>query len=299
MFSFIKSALQGIFGRVTSAFDALFGRSRIDDAAVAELERILYTADTGVAMTRSIIEQVSRASQTKALSGNELKQLLATILRAELGNVSYNEPTESPQVFMLVGINGAGKTSFAAKLAYRLQQQGKKILFAAADTFRAAAVDQLRVWADRLGIACVTGTSSDPGSVVFQALDTFKKGAYNVLIIDTAGRLQTKVNLMKELEKLRNIVGKQLPNTPVITLLTIDAMLGQNSLAQADVFSQAAPIDGVVLTKMDGTSKGGIVFAIAHQLRIPVAYITYGENLADCALFEPDSYVNQLLGENT
>ena len=205
---------------------------------------------------------------------------------------------EPADVYLLVGINGSGKTTFAAKLALKWLQKNKKVLLTAGDTFRAAATKQLEFWADKIGTEIVTGKQGqDPGSVVFAACDKFKKDSVDILIIDTAGRLQTKINLMNELSKLKRIIQKQLPEAKICTLLTIDAMLGQNSFEQAKIFNKATNVDGIVLSKMDGTGKGGIVFAINQELDIPVAFITFGEKPEHIKSFEAQEYIEQLLSE--
>ena len=199
-------------------------------------------------------------------------------------------------LYLLVGINGSGKTTAAAKLAYQYKQENKRVLFIAADTFRAAATQQLAQWAQKLGADIVIGAEGqDPASVIFTGIQKFKQEQFDVLIIDTAGRLQTKINLMKELEKIKRVINSQLPQTPITILLTIDAMLGQNSFEQAKLFHESTPIDGVILTKMDGTGKGGIVFGITNELKIPIAYISFGEKPEQFTLFNAQEYVHDLL----
>jgi len=201
-------------------------------------------------------------------------------------------------LFLLVGINGSGKTTFASKLANYYKRQHKKVLFVAADTFRAAAVEQLSEWAVKLGVDIVHGSANqDPAAVVYQGCEKFKHENYDVLIIDTAGRLQTKTNLMQELGKIKRVIGKVLPDKDILTLLTLDAMLGQNSLVQAQVFNEVVSLSGVVLTKMDGTGKGGIVLAVAQQLRLPVVFISCGERVDDLKLFDSQEYVTNLVGK--
>jgi len=197
---------------------------------------------------------------------------------------------------LFVGINGGGKTTAIAKMANQLKSDGKKVLLAAADTFRAAATEQLEEWAVRVGVDIVIGKEKqDPASVVYQACEKFKNENYDYLIVDTAGRLQTKINLMNELAKLKRVIEKILGADRVTMLLTVDAMLGQNSFEQARIFNESAHLDGIVLTKMDGTGKGGIVFAIVQELKIPVAYITFGENLEAIKRFDAQEYVKDLL----
>ena len=197
---------------------------------------------------------------------------------------------------MLVGINGSGKTTLAAKLAYHAKSKGKKVLLVAADTFRAAAQEQLGLWAQKLNADIELGKQGqDPASVVFAGCQRYKQQGYDTLIIDTAGRLQTKTNLMKELEKIKRVIGQQVPNQTINTILTVDSMLGQNSLEQARIFHESTKLDAIALTKMDGTGKGGIVFAIADELGIPVAYITYGEAIEHLKIFDADEYVQNLI----
>jgi fused signal recognition particle receptor len=296
MFSFIKNTLQKIYNQFTSKVSALFGRQTLDEQTLKELELLLISSDTGVKTTRSIIENLKeKFNKGELKAGSDLKIALEQQLLHILQ--SKEAPTNS-NIFLLVGINGSGKTTFAGKLAYQLTQQNKKVLLVAADTFRAAAPEQLTRWAERTNSQIMLGKEGqDPASVVFAGCEKFKKENFDALIIDTAGRLQTKVNLMKELEKIRAVVGKQLNNQSICTLLTIDSMLGQNSFEQAKLFHESTQLDGIVLTKMDGTGKGGIVFAIAQELKIPIAYITYGEQLENIKPFSAQDYVHDLLNQ--
>lgn len=296
MFAFLKEKLQRIYNTVTSKISALFSKIEIDAAALQELERILIEADAGVKVTRFLLNKIKEsAQQGTPLGGHQLKILL----KKELSDILASAPqkhTES-QVYVLVGINGSGKTTSAGKVAYRFKLQGKKVLIAAADTFRAAAVEQLETWSKRAGVDIITGKEGqEPASVIFAACQEFKKGGYDILIADTAGRLQTKTHLMRELEKIRRIISQQLPDKNISTLLTIDAMLGQNSLIQAQIFNESTPLDGIVLTKMDGTGKGGIIFAIVNELKVPVTYISFGEHIDALAPFDAQRYVDELLG---
>lgn len=296
MFNFIKQKLQKIYNNFTTKVSAIFGRTTIDESTLKELEITLLSADTGVQTTRTIINQLKQYAQDGTLpEGQNLRDALRNIL------ITILQKTESisladRQVYVLAGINGSGKTTFVGKLAHLLSQNGKKVLLVAADTFRAAAAEQLHAWAQKIGVDIVIGTpNQDPASVVFAGCDKFKQEAYDALIIDTAGRLHTKTNLMNELAKIKRIITKQLPDQQITTLLTIDSMLGQNSFEQAKLFKECTSIDGIVLTKMDGTGKGGIVFAIADQLHVPIAYITFGEQLDQIKLFDPHNYVHELL----
>lgn len=294
MFRFLKEQLSKIYTQVTSKLGSLFAKKEIDEEVLSELERILLEADTGVATTRSLIQRLRDLVRSGALSeGAQLKEALARELKKLLSAHPYTNDTS---IYLLVGVNGTGKTTFAAKLAYYYVTQGKKVLLAAADTFRAAAAEQLGTWAERINVDCVKGApDADPSSVVFAACQRFIEGGYDILIIDTAGRLQNKEYLMRELEKVRKVIGRHMPSKHVTTLLTIDALLGQNSLDQAKLFNQVTQLNGIVLTKMDGTGKGGIVFAISDEIKVPIAYISYGEQLDQTSLFNPETYVNQLL----
>ncbi len=293
VFGFIKNTLQKIYSTVTSPLKALFAKP-IDEQALHELETILLSADTGVKTTRTLIAAIQKAWDAgKIKEGQDLKNFLGQELEQLLSTCTYHADN---RIYLLVGINGSGKTTSAAKLAHYYKQRNKRVLFIAADTFRAAATQQLAQWSARLGMDIVQGKENqDPASVVFTGIGQFKEHQYDVLIIDTAGRLQTKINLMKELSKIKRIITQQLPDQPITTLLTIDAMLGQNSFEQAQLFHESTPIDGIILTKMDGTAKGGIVFAIVSQLHIPIAYISYGEQPEQFKLFTAHEYVHDLL----
>ncbi|MEX0848787.1 MAG: signal recognition particle-docking protein FtsY [Candidatus Dependentiae bacterium] len=294
MFNFFKNSFSKIYNTVTSKLGALFGKTTIDADTLKELELILLQADTGVKTTRTIIATLTKAHASgKIQGGTELKQAL----EAELLNIlNQQKPNIDCNVILLVGINGSGKTTFAGKLAHKAQQEGKKTLFIAADTFRAAAPEQLLQWAQKTDTQIELGkTGQDPASVVFTGCERFKNENFDQLIIDTAGRLQTKTNLMRELEKIKRVIAKQLPDANICTLLTIDAMLGQNSFEQAQLFNESTDVSGVVLTKMDGTGKGGILFSVTDQLHIPIAYISFGETPDAYKLFNAQQYVQELL----
>lgn len=296
MFSFLKNTFKKIYSQFTSKINALFSRNTLDENTLKELELLLISSDTGVKTTRTIIDNLKQKWQSGTIAqGSDLKQALEHELLAILQ--TKQAPTDRT-IYLLVGINGSGKTTFAGKLANKLTAEGKKVLLVAADTFRAAAPEQLTWWAERTKAHIFVGKeSADPASVVFAGCEQFKNEKFDALIIDTAGRLQTKVNLMKELEKIRKVISRQLPDTAIATLLTIDSMLGQNSLEQATLFHESTQLDGIVLTKMDGTGKGGIVFGITGQLGVPVAYVTFGEQLDQIKSFDAQEYVHQLLNE--
>lgn len=292
MFNFIKNKLQSIYTHFTAKIGAFFGRAVIDEAALKELEILLLASDVGVQTTQNLLQAVRNQGVT---DGTQLYHALRTELIHVLQQVPQTQPG---RVIVLVGINGSGKTTTAAKLAHWYSTQGKKVLFVAADTFRAAAVAQLSHWANELALPIIIGADGqDPASVVFAGCDEFIKKEYDIVIIDTAGRLHTKVHLMNELAKVKRIITKKLPLESVQTLLTIDSMLGQNSFEQAKLFQESTEVNGIILTKMDGTGKGGIVFAITAELHIPVQYITFGESVDAIKRFEAQEYVDDLLSK--
>ncbi len=291
MFGLIQKAFTAVYEQVTSKLRTLFNQQTINQETLNQLEKILIEADTGIHTTREILKELQTSLTSGTLTeGKELEQALYNQLKKRL---QINPYSPEADVYLLVGVNGSGKTTFTAKLA----NLKKKPLLVAADTFRAAATEQLSSWATTLSADIVIGSENqDPASVVYKGCEQYLSGDYDALIIDTAGRLQTKVNLMKELEKIRTIISKKLPNKKVSTLLTIDAMLGQNSFDQAKLFKESTNVDGIVLTKMDGTGKGGIVFSITDQLKLPIAYISFGEKLDQLAPFNPEEYLSTLLG---
>jgi len=295
MFSFFKKSFNRIYNSITNKLLSVFSRTTLDTETERELERILLEADTGVSITKQIMNQLrAEISHGAIATGADLKKALESVLHKSALDVKAY-PTNAT-IYLLIGINGSGKTTCAAKLAHHFHAQGKKVILVAADTFRAAAPEQLAAWAKTTGATLISGlTGQEPASVVFTACETFTHDNHDIMIIDTAGRLQTKTNLMRELEKIRRIIEKKAPSTTICTLLTVDAMLGQNSLEQARIFHESTPLDGIMLTKMDGTGKGGIVFAIMHELKIPVAFITYGEKLQDMAQFNLTDYISSLL----
>ncbi|MDR3551405.1 MAG: signal recognition particle-docking protein FtsY [Candidatus Babeliales bacterium] len=294
MFSFLKQTFQKIYNQFTAKISILFSRKTIDEDTLKELELLLISGDTGVKTTRRIIENLKKQWQSgQVAQGSDLKSALQQELLAILDT---KKAPIGRTIYLMVGINGSGKTTFAGKLAHLLHAQGKKVLLIAADTFRAAAPEQLAHWAQRTQSSIFAGKEGqDPASVVFTGCEKFKTEGFDALIIDTAGRLQTKSNLMKELEKIRKIITRQLPDKEICTLLTVDSMLGQNSLEQATLFNESTQLDGIVLTKMDGTGKGGIVFAITQELGVPVAYISFGEKLEQLKSFDTKEYVHELI----
>ena len=296
MFQFIKDKLKKVYSGLTAQLQTIFQQKAIDQSTINEIKELLLKADTGVVPTKVIIDHLQKSYQDGSLKeGSDMQK----ILHQELAKILEKpKPCKESTVFLLVGINGSGKTTFVGKLAKHFSAQNKRCLIAAADTFRAAAPEQLASWANQSGSQLVIGKpNQDPASVTFDACEIFKKQQFDTLIIDTAGRLQTKDSLMKELEKIKRIISKQLPSHTICTLLTVDAMLGQNSLEQAEIFHQSTNLDGIVLTKIDGSAKGGILFAIVEKFNIPIAYLSWGEHIDDMTTFEPEAYIQNLLGE--
>lgn len=271
-------------------------RTREIDVDTADaLEELLLMADVGVAASGEIVDAV-RKRQRRGESLRELvKQEMLRILESA---APPNGATSSPQVMLIVGVNGVGKTTTIGKLANQLREQGKTVLICAADTFRAAAVDQLQIWADRAGVDIIRAKEgSDPAAVVFDAMTSAKARGRDVVLVDTAGRLHTRTNLMNELDKIRRVASKEIPGAPHEVLLVLDATVGQNGLAQAREFTNVAGVTGIVLTKLDGTAKGGIAVAIAHDLKLPIRYVGVGEGVDDLLPFSPRDYVDAIFTE--
>ena len=274
----------------------------LSDETWERLEEALIYADVGAKTTAEVVEQLEHEATEGGLSGGQalterLTELLAQIARTD--GDDRIDLTPKPTVILVAGVNGTGKTTTVGKLAWHLGKElGQTVVVGAADTFRAAAVEQLEIWAERAGVAFVKGPpNADPGSVAFDAVEVAKRDGADVVIIDTAGRLHTQDNLMAELAKVKRVIGKQIPEAPHETLLTVDATTGQNGLRQARLFSETVPVTGLVLTKLDGTAKGGIALAIAHELGIPVKLIGIGEQLEDLRPFDPDDFARALVTE--
>jgi fused signal recognition particle receptor len=273
----------------------------VDETSLADLEAVLLAADIGSATARTIIENLRQRGLRQGIEGGaELKRLLKAELKSVLDGVARVVPVRVdslPEVIMMVGVNGTGKTTTTGKLAAFFRGQGRTVLLCAADTFRAAAIEQLEVWAQRSDVAIVkTKTGGDPSAALFDACTAAKARGTQVLIVDTAGRLHTKTDLMKELDKMRRTAERLVPGAPHETLLVMDATTGQNGLQQARLFTEAARVTGIVLTKLDGTAKGGIVLAIATELGLPVVYVGVGEKMEDILPFDSDSFVNSMVG---
>jgi len=271
---------------------------KIDEAFLDELEEALIASDIGSGTASLVLKDLKERFKRNELASTgqvkeRLKQVLLEVLSARPSPFTL---AASPSVVLVVGVNGTGKTTTIGKLAYRLQTEGKKVMLAAGDTFRAAASEQLSIWGERAGIPVIKHKEgADPGAVVFDAVSAAKARAMDVLIVDTAGRLHTKSNLMEELKKVRRILSRELPGAPHETLLVLDGNTGQNALVQAKMFHEAVGVTGIVLTKLDGTSKGGIVFAINKELSIPVKFIGIGEAIEDLRSFDPKEFVDALL----
>lgn len=282
-----------LFGRLDQLFR---GFSKVDEDMLEELEEVLITADVGVGPTEKIIDGLrGKIRAEKITEPEKVKTALEEILVSMIGDGEPLVLDTKPSVILVIGVNGVGKTTSIAKIANLLKSEGKSVILAAADTFRAAAVDQLKIWADRVGVDIIShGEGSDPAAVVFDAVNAAKSRHSDVLIIDTAGRLHNKKNLMDELAKINRVVDRELPGCSRETLLVLDATTGQNAVSQAKEFRNSAPLTGLVLTKLDGTAKGGIVFSIREELGIPVKFICVGEQVDDLQYFKAGEFVSAL-----
>ncbi len=285
---------------------AVVGKSKIDDEILDELEEILIGADVGIDTTVKIIKRIEeRVAHDKYLNTKELSNILRQEIKALLHNKTisnlseeYNTPDGKPYVIMVVGVNGVGKTTTIGKLAYQFKQAGKKVLLGAADTFRAAAIEQLEIWANRAGVDIVRQQQgSDPAAVAFDTVNSAVHRGYDIVLIDTAGRLHNKKNLMEELAKIRRVMQKIIPDAPHEVLLVLDASTGQNAFQQAKEFTKVTHVDAIALTKLDGTAKGGVVIGISDQFKIPIKFIGTGEKIDDIQFFDPDDFVDSLFSQ--
>ncbi len=296
-FDKLKSGLaktkESVFGQVNELFKSF---KRVDEDLLEELEELLIMADVGVASAEEIIERLRDKIRDEGISdADESRAALCSILEEMIGEYEPLKLDTKPSVILVIGVNGVGKTTSIAKIANHLKSGGKSVLLAAADTFRAAAIDQIGVWADRVGVDLIRHEEgSDPAAVVFDAATAAKKRGADVLIVDTAGRLHNKKNLMDELAKINRVIDRELPGCARETLLVLDATTGQNAVNQAKEFKNAAEITGLVLTKLDGTAKGGIVFSIKKELDIPVKFIGVGEKVDDMQPFSSEEFVKAL-----
>ncbi len=298
----LEKSKESFFGKLTRS---LVGKSRVDDEVLDELEEILISSDVGVATTLKIIDRINeRVARDKYVGTEELNKVLkeeiAALLSENEANIGdYEIPTHqgNPHVIMVVGVNGVGKTTSIGKLAHQFKKAGKKVVLGASDTFRAAAVDQLIIWSERVGVPIVQqGMGADPASVAFDALSSAKAQGADVVIIDTAGRLHNKVNLMNELSKIKRVMEKVVPDAPHEILLVLDGSTGQNAYEQAKQFALATSLTGLIITKLDGTAKGGVVIGISDQMNIPVRFIGVGEGMEDLQVFHKDQFVDSFFG---
>ena len=296
----LEKTKESVFKKLTRA---VAGKTKVDDEVLDNLEEVLITSDVGVNTTLKIIERIeNRVSRDKYLGADELNRILKeeiTALLAENKTIdgdAFDLPiSDNPYVIMVVGVNGVGKTTTIGKIANQFKKQGKKVVLGAADTFRAAAVDQLVIWGERVGVPVVKqGMGADPASVAFDTLQSAKAQNADVVIIDTAGRLHNKINLMNELSKIKNVMKKVVPDAPHEILLVLDGSTGQNAFEQAKQFSLATDINTLAVTKLDGTAKGGVVIGISDQFSIPVKYIGVGEQIDDLQIFRRDEFVDSL-----
>ena len=301
LFKNLANKLKNTGNKWTQGISNLFSDEPISDAFWEDLEELLILGDVGIDLTETLIkrlkqraidERISRTSELRAVFSN----LLIDQLREVKGMGDPLDVSQKPAIILMIGVNGSGKTTTAGKLAAQLKKEGKKVLLAAADTFRAAAIEQLKAWGERTDVRVIAQSQdSDPAAVVFDAIMAAKAGNYDVIIADTAGRLHTKSNLMEELAKVYRIVKREIPEGPAEALIVLDAVTGQNGFMQAETFSKVMPVTGVVLTKFDNTSKGGIILAIAEKLRMPIRYVGLGEKVDDLQLFDPKTFIETLL----
>lgn len=296
----LSKTKQNVFTKISKA---IAGKSKVDEEVLDNLEQILVEADVGVETTLKIIERIEgRVARDKYLGTAELNAILREEIMALMQeNISDERESfdlsqsSTPYVIMVVGVNGVGKTTTIGKLAYQFKQAGKKVILGASDTFRAAAVDQLKIWSERVGVDMVTqGMGADPASVAFDTLKSAVAKQADVVIIDTAGRLHNKIGLMNELSKIRNVMKKVLPDAPNEVLLVLDASTGQNAIEQAKQFTAATDVNALALTKLDGTAKGGVVIGISDQFKVPVRYIGLGEQMEDLQIFNAKAFVDSL-----
>lgn len=300
----LKEGLARTRKSLLSRVNDLFRGRRIDEELLEELEEILITADLGVATSRELLESARQLADREALAdAGALKEIfrekITGYLRAPAVGHELEFPASGPLVIMVLGVNGVGKTTSIGKLAHKFKQAGRRVLLVAADTFRAAAAEQLLIWGERSGVEVVAREAgADPSSVVYDALDSSRGRESEVIIVDTAGRMHTKVNLVEELKKIKRVMGKKIAEAPHEVLLVVDATTGQNAISQARLFNEAVEITGLILTKLDGTAKGGIVVNICRELKIPIRFIGVGEQMGDLRDFDPAEFARALLEDN-
>lgn len=297
----LAQKLKNTGNKWTQGISNLFSDEPISDRFWEELEELLILGDVGIDLTETLIERLRQRSVDQRISRtSELRAVFSELLIEQLNKVKgMGDPlniSKKPSVILMIGVNGSGKTTTAGKLAAQFKREGKKVLLAAADTFRAAAIEQLKAWGERTDVRVIAqNQDSDPAAVVYDAIMAAKAGNYDVVIADTAGRLHTKSNLMEELGKVHRIVTREIPEGPAEVLIVLDAVTGQNGFIQAETFGRVMPVTGVILTKFDNTSKGGIVLAIAEKLGLPIRYVGLGEGVDDLQLFDPKTFIGTLL----
>lgn len=300
----LQKTKEGVWNKISKA---VAGKSKIDDDVLDNLEEAFVTSDVGVDTTLKIIERIEqRVARDKYLGSAELRGLLCEEISDMLAKPENSEnledfqipPEKKPYVILVVGVNGVGKTTTIGKLAYQYKQAGNKVILGAADTFRAAAIEQLDIWGERIGVQVIKQKmGSDPAAVAFDTLSSAKAQGADVVIIDTAGRLHNKIGLMQELTKVKNVMKRVVPDAPQEVLLVLDGSTGQNAFEQARQFVAATEVNALAITKLDGTSKGGVVIGISDQFRIPVKYIGLGEGVEDLQIFHPEEFVRSLFGD--
>ncbi len=298
-FSRLKAGLTKSTAKISEGIASIIHKRKLDDTVLAELEDLLISCDLGVATSAQIIENFRRQKFGKEVSDEEIKQSLAEAIATILKPVAQTLTTDSPKpaTILVVGVNGNGKTTTIGKLAAQFKAQGKSVMLAACDTFRAAAVEQLQIWGERNNAPVVTGpTNSDPASVAHQALERAKAEQMDILILDTAGRLQNKTGLMEELKKIRRVLTKLDETAPQHTLLILDATTGQNAHSQVETFKEMVAITGLIVTKLDGSAKAGVVVALADTFKLPIYAIGVGEKIDDLQPFDPDQFARNLVG---
>lgn len=293
---FIKSIFLKTQSFLGEKIRKIFSKT-IDEETLEELEQLLYTTDLGSQVTQEIVSEVHKKFGGKSkVDPEEIIGYIKEIIKSHLNEFSAGiSITSSPTVLLIVGVNGNGKTTSTAKIAYHFKNKGYKVLLAAGDTFRAAAVEQLELWAKKIGIDVVKAQlGSDPAAVAYDSLKAAEARGADLLIIDTAGRLQTKTHLMEELEKIRRVLQKQCPDAPHETLLVVDGTIGQNAIEQARIFHEHTPLTGLILTKLDGTAKGGVIVPIQKELKLPIKFVGVGEQMEDLKPFDPNHFVDEL-----
>ena len=301
-FDKLKTGLKKSSDKLKDGIGSIFTKTKLNEEIIEDFENLLISTDIGINLTNAIIKKLSAEKFDKEVTANEIKEFLKNFLKEKLESLATFEKISAevkPKVIMVCGVNGNGKTTTIGKMAYQETQKGQKVLLAACDTFRAAAVDQIAVWAERCNVKLISGhENSDPAAVAHRAVAEALDSKVDLLLIDTAGRLHNKTNLMEELKKINNVIGKIIPDAPHETILVLDATTGQNALSQVEKFGEIVKISGIIITKLDGTAKAGIVLAIIEKYKIPVIAIGVGEKIDDIQPFNLDAFLDNLLSTN-